>query len=530
MNHKEVYLDVKDNGLRLLKKGQKGLVHAIFSRLGLMVILLILQLFILFGIFYRFQGLMPHAYVGTIAFTILMGFVLINSPMDATAKITWLAIMAVAPVFGGFFYWYTQKDVGHRTLKKRLQQIISETEDKIPQNKEVFIRLQEADKDAASTASYLHRIGKFPVYDDTKVTFFPTGEAKFAALLEQLETARKFIFLEYFIIDEGLMWGNVLEILARKVQEGVEVRVMYDGTNEFSTLPRDYGRRLKALGIQCKVFAPITPFISTHYNYRDHRKILVIDGHTAFTGGINLADEYINHKDRFGRWKDTAVMLEGEAAKSFTLMFLQMWSIQEKKLDFEPYLHTEIQKKEPAKGFVIPYGDVPLDDDKVGEMVYMNILNRAQRYVHIMSPYLILDGELETALKFAAERGVDVKLILPGIPDKKAAYALAKTHYRNLLASGIQIYEYKPGFVHAKIFVCDDDEAVVGTINLDYRSLYHHFECAAYMYGTECIGQIEADFQETLEACRQVSDQTIKQEKWHMKVFGFLLKVIAPLM
>ena len=308
------------------------------------------------------------------------------------------------------------------------------------------------------------------------------------------------------------------------------MRVLYDGTCEFSLLPHDYPNRLKDFGIQCKVFAPAMPFISTHYNYRDHRKILVIDGHTAFNGGINLADEYINQVVRFGHWKDTAVMLKGDAVKSFTLMFLQMWGMDEKEMCISNFLEYPTIPQKDAQGYVIPYGDCPLDNDKLGERVYMDILNRARTYVHIMSPYLILDGEMETALKFAAERGVEVALILPGIPDKYIPYALAKTHYTSLLESGIQIYEYTPGFVHAKVFISDSREAVVGTINLDYRSLYHHFECATYMHGTECIPHIEADFQDTLRKCRKVTPETIRNEDWKVKLTGVLAKVAAPLL
>lgn len=305
---------------------------------------------------------------------------------------------------------------------------------------------------------------------------------------------------------------------------------MYDGTCEFALLPRDYPKRLKALGIKCKVFSPVAPFISTHYNYRDHRKILVIDGHTAFTGGVNLSDEYINVKSKFGHWKDTAVMLKGEAVRSFTLMFLQTWGISEKEIEHERFLSFPTMPVETAKGYVIPYGDRPLDDDKLGERVYMDILNRALEYVHIMTPYLILDGEIEAALKFAAERGVEVALILPGIPDKIVPYSLAKTHYASLLESGVKIYEYTPGFVHAKVCVSDTLEAVVGTINLDYRSLYHHFECAAYLYDTDCVPEIEADFQAALAKCRQVTKETIRKEKWYLKLLGCLMKAVAPLL
>ena len=349
-------------------------------------------------------------------------------------------------------------------------------------------------------------------------------------MLKQLESAQHFIFMEYFIIDEGLMWGRILEILAKKASQGVDVRIMYDGACEFALLPHDYPKRLKALGIKCKMFAPVSPFVSTHYNYRDHRKILVIDGHTAFNGGINLADEYINEKKKFGHWKDTAIMLKGDAVRSFTLMFLQMWGIDERKDETAQFLSYPSFPADHAGGYVIPYGDCPLDNDKVGERVYMDILNRSLEYVHIMSPYLILDGETETALKFAAERGVEVVLILPGIPDKSIPYALAKTHYASLLESGVRIFEYTPGFVHAKVFVSDSREAIVGTINLDYRSLYHHFECATYLYGVDCVTQIEAVFQATLAKCRQVSMETVRKEKWHVKLTGYFMKAVAPLM
>ena len=326
------------------------------------------------------------------------------------------------------------------------------------------------------------------------------------------------------------MWGKLLELLARKAGQGVEVRVMYDGTCEFSTLPHNYPQKLEALGIRCKMFAPVTPFLSTHYNYRDHRKIMVIDGHTAFTGGVNLADEYINHISRYGHWKDVAIMLKGEAVKSFTLMFLQTWSMDEKQPEFRRYLDYPTRAPEHTPGFVIPYGDCPLDRDKVGERVYMDILNRAKRYVHIMTPYLILDNEMETALKFAAERGVEVIMILPGKTDSTAAHGLAWTHYASLLDSGVKIYEYTPGFVHAKVFVSDDREAVVGTINLDYRSLYHHFECAAYLREVRCLPEIEGDFQQTLIKSTQITLQSAREVSFFRKALGVLLKAVAPLM
>ena len=520
----------ENKGLILLKRGQKGLFHAVFSRFGLILVLLVVQVLILFSIFQRFEEFLPHILGGTVLFTGIMVLWLLNSQINPTAKITWLIVIMLLPVFGLLLFLYTKSDIGHRALKQRMAQIISETKGVILQDQEDMEQFSKENHGAASLARYMQRSGCHPVYRGTEVTYFPLGEEKFLELLKQLEAAKYFIFMEYFIIDEGMMWGRILEILAKKAAEGVEVRVMYDGTCEFALLPHDYPARLKALGIQCKIFSPVSPFISTHYNYRDHRKITVIDGHTAFNGGINLSDEYINQTKKFGHWKDTAVMLKGEAVKSFTLMFLQMWGIDEKKKETKQYLSYPTLAVKNAKGYVIPYGDCPLDQDKLGERVYMDILNRSLEYVHIMTPYLILDGEMETALKFAAERGVEVVLLLPGIPDKAIPYALAKSHYLSLLESGVKIYEYTPGFVHAKVFVSDMREAVVGTINLDYRSLYHHFECATYLYQTTCISEMEADFQKTLKQCRQVTMETARNEKWNVKITGYLMKVLAPLM
>lgn len=517
-------------GIRLLKKGKKGIARILFSRIGLFLTLMLLQILFLVGLYYWFRELRPHLYSAMMLFAVIMVLYLLNSRRDPTAKITWLVLLMLFPVSGALLYFYVQQDIGHRALKNRFGQMVAMTKDAIPQPEGPLEGLMAENPGVASLARYITRSGCYPVYNHTDVMYFPVGEDKFSELLKQLEGAKHFIFLEYFIISEGLMWGEILEILIRKAKEGVDVRLLYDGTCELALLPHKYPKLLGELGIKCKVFAPVSPFISTHYNYRDHRKILVIDGHTAFNGGINLADEYINRIERFGHWKDTAVMVQGEAAKSFTLMFLQMWNIDVREPEFKEALNWPVLPREEAKGYVIPYGDCPLDDDRVGEMVYMDILNRALRYVHIMTPYLILDGELETALKYAAERGVEVALILPGIPDKRLPYALAKTHYASLLKSGVRIYEYTPGFVHAKVFVSDDREAVVGTINLDYRSLYHHFECATYMYEAGCIPQIEADFQSTMEKCRQVTEETVRKEKLRVKLTGALMKVAAPLL
>lgn len=467
-NMKDKVRVFEDGGIRLLKRGQKGVVHAIFSRFGLVLVLLLLQAFALFSLLQWFGELLPHYFGGTLLVTAAMMVYLLNQDMDNSVRITWLVVTALMPVLGVPLFWYTKSDVGHNALKRRLLDLEGQTRAQLPQNEQTVELLQEQAPEAMP--------------------------------------------------------------LARKAAQGVDVRVMYDGTCEFSTLPRDYPSRLEALGIQCKVFSPVTPFVSTHYNYRDHRKILVIDGQVGFTGGVNLADEYINHIEKYGRWKDSALMLEGEGVRSMTALFLQMWSILCQP-EFEQFLSDPIPAAANAKGFVVPYGDCPLDGERVGEMVYMDMLNRARKYVHIITPYLILDGELETALRFAAERGVDVHLILPGKPDKWFVYALAKTHYKALLSSGVKISEWQPGFTHAKIVIADGVEAVAGTINLDYRSLYHHFENAVWMRGTDCIANMEADFQDTLTRCRRVEQtkESIWQGKKLLHLAGILLKFIAPL-
>lgn len=514
--------------LNLLKKRKKGFLRIIFSRVGLTVILLLIQAIMLMMVFDWFDQYDELLAMAAVLFRILMILYLFDCDMDATAKLTWLFLMMLFALPVAVFLLITQKNVGHRRLGRRLSRSMQEAKGKIKQDEDILKEPDIHDSGMDSLHTYLNLSGTFPIFKNTSVKFYPLGEYKFMDMLEELKKAEKFIFLEYFIIGEGLMWGSILKILKEKAEQGVEVRVMYDGMCEISTLTPDYPKHLAKLGIKCKAFSKLYPFVSTEYNYRDHRKILVIDGKVAFNGGVNLADEYINHEERFGHWKDTAVMLKGDAVDSFTLMFLEMWNLSEKQPEWDKYLGCG--EKAETDGYVMPYCDSPLDMYKAGENVYMDILNRASRYVHIMTPYLILDNELEAALKFAAQRGVDVKLILPGIPDKKIANALAKTHYKYLMQAGVKIYEYDPGFVHAKVFVCDDEKAVVGTINLDYRSLYHHFECATYMYKTSCIKDIEEDYSRTLEKCSEVTFETIRKEKTSTKIRGSFARLIAPLM
>lgn len=512
----------------LIPEQKKGFFRLIFSRFGVIALLLLLEVIVLSGLDQWFSEKNTLFLFVHMLFSVGMVFYLFNLEMDATGKLSWLILIMLFPLPATVFLWLSQHDVGHRALKNRVTQLIADTKDMLTQDTAVLEQDELIVSGTDDLYRYINRSGCFPIYENTDVRYFPSGEETFEALLDELSRAERFIFLEFFIIDEGVMWGRVLKILADKVAEGVEVRLLYDGMCEMSTLTADYPERLAKLGIHAKPFSPIRPFLSTYYNYRDHRKVLVIDGKTAFTGGFNLADEYINVIERFGHWKDCGIILKGEAVSSFTLMFLQMWNISEEKPVWDEYLINEPVRE--ASGYVMPFADIPLDDDKVGENVYMDILYRARSYVHIMTPYLILDNEMENALKYAAERGVDVKLILPGIPDKKMAYSLAKTHYAALTRAGVKIYEYTPGFVHSKVFVSDGEKAVIGTINLDYRSLYHHFECAAYLYQVDCVSRIEQDFRETVRKCRPVTEETIRNEKLSYKIRGAFMKLIAPLM
>lgn len=517
-----------NNTVRLLKRGQTGLWNLLFSRMTLFLVLLLFQFMMLFSFFFWLEDFLPPVLGGQFLLTCGMILHLLNSRLDPTGKNTWLVVIVIAPVFGSLLYWFSVKEIGHRAMKKRLAQLTARTKPVDTRQEESLQQLKEKSPGAAALANYLHNRGGYPLYTDSQAQYLPSGKAFLEALLWELEQAKTSIFLQFFIVEEGVMWGQVLSVLIRKAAQGVDVRVIYDGTCEFTLLPKKYPRLLAGHGIRCKVFSPFVPFVSTHYNYRNHRKIVVIDGHTAFTGGINLADEYIEVRQKFGRWKDTGILIKGKAAGSFTRMFLESWNLDEKQPDLAPL--ERLPAPMPGGGLVLPYGDQPLDRERVGQNVYLSILNRARDYVYIMTPYLILDGEMENALAYAAARGVTVKLILPGIPDKKIPYALAKTHYPALLEAGVEIYEYSPGFVHAKVFLCDGVEGVVGSVNLDYRSLVHHFECAAYLYDVPCLEDIAADFADTLSRCRRVTPETVRKEKLSLRILGKLCKLFAPLL
>lgn len=512
------------------RQGKRGVVKLVFGRTAVILALILLQILVLvLASLFLFRYVF-YAYAGYMIIALVIVMSILNRPGTPEMQMPWIVMTLVFPVFGGLLYLFVQIQPGTRILNKKVVEQTERMRSSTPQNEEIMEEMRQEDAHVAGMAAYLQKVG-FPPYRNNGLTYYPLGDSWFPAILEEMKKARKFIFLEFFIIEHGEVWDKVLEVLKDKAAEGVEIRLMYDGTLQFASLSHDYPKRMEAAGIKCKVFSPIKPALTTYQNNRDHRKILVIDGEIAFTGGTNLADEYINKKERFGHWKDTAIMVRGDAVTSFTQMFLQLWDLDGYENNYEDYLDILPRKSEhTCPGFVIPYADSPLDGEPVGKFVYMHILQQATEYVNIMTPYLILEHDMVSALCDAVRRGVKVRIILPHIPDKNYAFALARTHYRFLISQGVEIYEYLPGFVHAKVFVSDDNMAVVGTINMDYRSLYLHFENAVLMYKAEEIVRIQRDFEDTLGKCLRVTPEYIRSISVRHKLFGFVLKIFAPLM
>ncbi|MBO4903430.1 MAG: cardiolipin synthase [Lachnospiraceae bacterium] len=494
-------------------------------------LMILTQLIVLIGGGLFLAGKFPYIYYACYLIAGVILIIIINKDEPAEFKLTWAVIIILLPVLGVTLYLFNASNWGMPGLRNRVNtelicsnhliRISNGTERALLEQPKVFQRF----------AYYMYDKCCFPTFHNTRVTYYPTGAEKLEALIEELKKAEKFIFIEYFIIGRGEIWDRVLAILKEKVTEGVEVKVMYDGLCSLLLLPYRYPYKLSEYGIEAKMFAPLIPFLSTAQNNRDHRKIVVIDGKVAFTGGVNLSDEYAGLKIVYGHWKDVGIKLEGRAVLSFTRMFIQNWNLYGKiEMNYEKYLDESAVEHFDHDGFVIPYGDVPTDDQEVGKTVYSDLFVNATEYVHIMMPYFIVDREFYSTVRYAALRGIDVRLILPHIPDKKAAFAMARSFYPDLLSSGVKVYEYTPGFVHAKIMVSDDIVATVGSVNLDYRSFYHHFENGVYLYDSSVISQIEDDFQKTMQTSMQVDMVYYKKINVFARAFGRVLRLFAPLM
>lgn len=507
----------------------KKLIYILFHRSVFVGLSLLAQIGTLLFMVATFSEHMDTFYWCCILLSVAASLAIVGSRMEPGYKIAWLLLILPFPVFGGIFYLLIGGGHIPRRLRKRMQGILDKS----------ALTLREDFKaddlfplggDAAGQAHYLEQYAACPAYTNTETEYFPLGDAAFPRMLEELKKAEHYIFLEYFIIQPGVFWDSILAILEEKAAQGVEVRVIYDDMGCMFTLPRDYDEQLTAKGIQCRVFNRFVPVMTLRLNNRDHRKLMIIDGKVGFTGGINLADEYINVKERFGHWKDSAIFLEGDAVWSMTVMFLTMWDhCCGWDEDFDRFRPPAAPVR-PWTGYVQPYTDTPLDYETVGQAVYLNMIAKARNYIYITTPYLVIDVATNTALCNAAKAGVDVRIITPHIPDKRYVFEVTRAHYPPLLSAGVQIYEYTPGFIHAKNFVVDDRFATVGTVNLDYRSLFLHFENGIWLCEAPCIQDIRRDFEETLQVCEPITLRRFKHLNILLQLYRSILRVFAPLM
>lgn len=461
---------------------------------------------------------------GAVVSIILRG----NNP---AVKLAWIVPILMFPLFGGIMYLA----FGHVFLPSKLRAGHRRTQEHIEknlrQNEEIINRLEEDRPGIANQCRYLLDYAGTPVWDSTAVTYYPEGLPYWEQMLEDLEQAEHFIFLEFFILGEGKMWNSVLDILERKVKEGVEVRLIYDDVGSVFVLPKKYYEQIEQKGIKCIAFNRIIPFMSLILNNRDHRKIVVIDGRVGYTGGINMADEYINYTHPHGdHWKDAGIRIEGEAVWNFTVMFLQMWNMSRYTEEDYGRYYCPFDSRPETDGYVQPYMDSPLDGELIGENVYLNMIGYAMKYIYIFTPYLITDNEVYTALKLAAKRGVDVRIVTPGVPDKKMIYWLTQSNYQHLIEAGVKIYQYTPGFLHSKCVLCDGEIATVGTVNFDYRSFYHHFECGVFMYQVEALKKLQRDMEETFTVSDCITLEWCKKKFVKTNVIGPILKLFSPLL
>lgn len=491
-------------------------------------LLLAFQLFLLIaGILFLSQSFV-YLNAVFILFSIVITLYIIDKKDNPMYKLAWIVPILLFPALGGILYFIFGKRNIAPKARRQMQKIAERLNRTAKADNSLLLKLARENEAAAKQAVYIQGCTGFPVCQNTYTRFLTPGEEKFAALIDELKKAERFIFLEYFIIEEGKMWNTVLDILTAKAREGVEVRVLYDDMGTINLLPAGYPKKLHELGIQTQVFNPFKPSLDIFMNYRDHRKIAVIDGDMGITGGINLADEYINAYPKHGYWKDSSLLLKGNGVWSLTLMFLAMWEYcTGKPEDCQKY---RPRKQTEAQGYVQPFCDSPVDDIPVGENAYLNMLNHAKRYVYIATPYLILDNEMATALCLAAQSGVDVRIITPHIGDKWYVHETTRANYSQLLERGVQIYEYLPGFVHAKTMVVDDEFAIVGTTNFDFRSFYLHFECGVWMYRTDSVGEVLRDYQEMLEQSEAVTLAGCRSVPVYKRALRAILKLFSPLM
>lgn len=517
------------------KKARQKFLEIVSNSIFMSSILLIIQIVFWSGFYFFITQKVDGMSFGVVRVLILIlaiSFIIyvVMQCTNPSYQISWLILLSIAPVMAFIMYLVIRLIPGTAHLSARVQEKERMTslylvDDEIEKNDALLYNSKYR-----GLYQYLSSHCHFPTYYTHDVTYYAEGEEILEAMFADIEQAETFIFMEYFILDQGALWERLFTILKKKVAEGVEVRLMYDGLCDIK-LPKHFERMVADTGIQCRVFSPLRPIISSYQNNRDHRKITVIDGKIAYTGGVNIADEYANLKVRFGHWKDCGIRFTGNAVQSMTAMFLQMWVLGQQHTDAcHQYMAIDEGEEKSSYRYIAPYADAPENNHDTAQNVYCQILDLAENYVHIMTPYLILDERTKKALCFAAQRGVDVTLILPHIPDKKIVFYVARSNYLELMKSGIKIYEYTPGFMHSKIFVSDDTISTIGSVNLDFRSLFLHFENGVLLYDVETAHTIESDFQETLDKSERMTIAKYQQLPLLQRAFGHIARVFGPLM
>ena len=523
-----------------MKKNRKNRwIKLLFRRRGIVIFTLLIQIALIIFLLAGAGKYLNYSYIVLNVLSVFVCIHVLNKHEKSGYKLTWIFLILLFPFFGGIMYILFYLWSRPKKLKRGFERSIEESRDAFFLSGNRLMELIDIYPEFRTHAQYLQNHAGFPVFANTRQVYLDSGEAYYEKVLEELEKANRYIFMEFFILKEGVMLNSIISILEKKAACGVDVRIVYDDLGCFFTLPRNYHEKLKQKGIKVFVFNRFKPIVSSLQNNRDHRKIISIDGKVAFTGGLNLADEYINIVERFGHWKDSAIMIEGDGAWSLTLFFLQMWNINLEKRDdyslFYPRKDNIIERPERSAegfehcGFVQPYADSPLSHENVGEHVYIQIINQARNYVYINTPYLIIDDNLLSALTLAAKSGVDVRIITPHRWDKWIVAITSRSYYRRLIQAGVKVYEYTSGFNHGKIFVSDDKIATVGTTNLDFRSLYLHFECGVLIYASETIAAVKEDFLKTLPVSQEITLKDCARNAFQQFIPD-VLRVFAPLM
>lgn len=473
----------------------------------------------------------PWISLATSLLALILVLVIYGQHQTSAMKMPWIILILVFPIMGVTLYLMIGVTWTNRRMNLRYKKVDAQLFTHIQQSKKILKKMEKRDLAEANLARYVQKYAGYPVYEGTGVEFYNDALKGVNAQKEELKKAKKFIFMEYHAIEDAESWWDIQEILAQKVKEGVEVRLFYDDIGSIGFISTDFVKRMEKLGIQCRVFNQVVPVINAFLNNRDHRKITVIDGKVGFTGGYNLANEYFNLTHPYGHWKDTGIKLTGEAVRSLTVMFLEMWNaVKDSDKENTHEYFPEADDCTLSECFLQPYADNPMDNEQIGENVYMNIIGNSRKYVYFMTPYLIITDEMNHALGLAAKRGVDVRIITPGIPDKKLVYMVTRSYYAGLVRNGVRIYEYTPGFCHAKQCVSDDRISTCGTINLDYRSLYHHFENGCIMYDQKIAHEIKMDFEETFKKCREVTEKYISNRTQFLRIGQCFLRLFAQLL